>query len=56
MGRSTAYWYRRGRGVLVGDGGVAFRGAEVRRVDAFAEMSDAELDAYLAGKQQDSEH
>ena len=28
--------------------------AEVRRVDAFAEMSDAELDAYLAGRQQES--
>ena len=23
MGRNIAYWYRRGRGVLVGEGGVA---------------------------------
>ena len=44
--------------MLVGEGRVTFcqvlRPAEVRRVDAFAEMSDAELDAYLAGRQQDS--
>ena len=25
MGRATAYWYRRGQGVLVGEGRVSFR-------------------------------
>ena len=29
MGRDTAYWYRRGRGVPVGEGRVAFN--EVRQ-------------------------
>ena len=36
--------------------GLKISRAEVRRVDAFAEMSDAELNAYLAGKQEAAEH
>ena len=30
MGRDTAYWYRGGRGVLVGEGWVSFRGRCLR--------------------------
>jgi hypothetical protein len=52
MGRGTAYWYRRGRGVLVGEGRVTFRqvgGVESKRVDQFENMSDEELRQYVYG-------
>ena len=34
--------------------GFKIQRVESKRVDAFAEMSDAELDAYLAGRQQEN--
>jgi hypothetical protein len=55
MGRDTAYWYRRGRGVPVGEGRVAFRdvrSVESKRVDEFANMSDEELRQYVYGNKE----
>ena len=60
MGRDKAYWYRRGRGVLVGEGrvalvtvqGVKIQRVESKRVDEFANMSDEELRQYVYGKKE----
>jgi hypothetical protein len=51
MDRDTAYWYRRGRGVPVGEDRVTFcqRKVENKRVSEFASMSDEELEAYVNG-------
>ena len=57
MGRSVGYWYRRGRGVPVGEGRASFRDVtrvESKRVDEFANMSDEELRQYVYGKELDS--
>ena len=59
IARSVGYWYRRGRGVLVGEGRVSFRDVtqpahrvESKRVDAFENMTDEELRQYVYGKKE----
>jgi hypothetical protein len=54
MGRDKAYWHRRGRGVLVGEGRVSHLRpcVESKRVDEFANMSDDELRQYVYGNQE----
>jgi hypothetical protein len=58
MGRSTAYWYRRGRGCLWAKAGcdkqnelmgLKIQRVESKRVDDFAAMSDEELRQYVYG-------
>jgi hypothetical protein len=52
MARDTAYWYSRGRGCLWAKAAsrLLVRTVETKRVDAFAEMTDEELDEYVNGK------